>query len=264
MKTVLIQNNPVFGEKNKNTEVLFSMMEKKEGDIYILPELAFTGYQFRDKAELISLSDEINSSFINVFAEKSKELNAAIVFGFAENDGNDKIYNSSIMVTPEGNRHIYRKTHLFYREKELFIPGNTGFNVFDFRGAKIGLAVCFDWIFPESFRTLALKGAHIIAHSSNLVMPYCQKADYARAVENRVFVCTANRIGTENRTGESLTFTGDSVCVSPQGEYLADMPRKKESVEMIDIDIEKARKKDLNPFNNLFSDRRPEIYTDSS
>ncbi|MFO7735485.1 MAG: nitrilase-related carbon-nitrogen hydrolase [bacterium] len=263
MKTVLVQNNPIFGEKEKNTEALFSMMKEKEGDIYILPELAFTGYQFRDKDELISLSDETNSPFTNVFAEKSKELNAAIVFGFAENDGSDRVYNSSMMVTPEGDRYIYRKTHLFYKEKELFMPGNTGFNVFDFRGAKIGLAVCFDWIFPESFRTLALKGAHIIAHSSNLVMPYCQKADYARAVENRVFVCTANRIGIENRTGEQLTFTGGSVCVSPQGDYLAEMPLEEESVEMVDIDIEKACEKDINPFNNVFSDRRPGIYESS-
>jgi predicted amidohydrolase len=87
----------------------------------------------------------------------------------------------------------------------------------EFRGLRVGLAICFDWIFPESFRTLALMGADLVAHSANLVLPYCQRVDFARAVENRVYVATANRVGDEDRTGRKLAFTGGSVLVAPSG-----------------------------------------------
>jgi predicted amidohydrolase len=82
---------------------------------------------------------------------------------------------------------------------------------------KVGMMICFDWIFPESARTLALKGAQIIAHPSNLVLSYCQQAMFTRAVENRVFTITANRTGTEINGDKELYFTGKSVIVDTKG-----------------------------------------------
>ena len=164
------------------------------------------------------------------------------------------------MVTPDGRDLRYRKTHLFYKEKEIFLPGNSGFGVIKWAGARIGLAVCFDWFFPESFRTLALMGADIIAHCSNLVMPYCQRADFTRALENRVYIATANRIGSEERSGERLSFTGGSVLVSPNGEYLLTLPSDSEAVQAADIDPALARQKGINHYNDALDDRRPELY----
>jgi predicted amidohydrolase len=123
------------------------------------------------------------------------------------------------------------------------------------------MAICFDWFFPESFRTLALKGADIIAHCSNLVLPYCQTADFAAAVQNRVFIATVNRVGAEQREDEQLAFTGESVLVSPKGEYLLRGPIEDEAVLVAEIDPEAARNKSINPYNEVFKMRRPGMYT---
>jgi len=76
------------------------------------------------------------------------------------------------------------------------------------------MMICFDWFFPESARTLALKGAQLILHPSNLVMPYCQDAMITRSIENRVFSITSNRIGREG----GYNFTGKSQIVSFDGK----------------------------------------------
>jgi predicted amidohydrolase len=76
------------------------------------------------------------------------------------------------------------------------------------------------------------------------------------------FAITANRIGTEQRNGKQpLTFIGKSEVVSPKGEILVRAPEEEEAFMIIDIDPEAARDKNLNPYNNLFRDRRPDQYS---
>jgi predicted amidohydrolase len=109
-------------------------------------------------------------------------------------------------------------------------------------------------------RTLALKGAQIICHPSNLVMPYCQKTMYARAVENRVFIITTNRIGTETRNDEELIFTGGSVIFDPKGNYLSEGTINEEELKIEEINQTDADDKFINKFNNVITDRREEFY----
>ena len=120
--------------------------------------------------------------------------------------------------------------------------------------------ICFDWIFPESVRSLALLEAEIIAHPANLVLPYCQKAMVTRCVSNRVFAVTSNRIGNENRGEDNFNFTGASQITAPNGKILSSAPIDQGSVDVVEIDLEKARNKKLNEFNNLISDRRKDLY----
>jgi len=125
----------------------------------------------------------------------------------------------------------------------------------------VGVMICFDWIMPEVARTLALKGADIIAHPSNLVLPYCPAAMITRSVENRVFTVTCNRVGVEERVrGARLEFIGTSQVVSPRGEVLARAGRRGESVSVVEIDPVEARDKRVTPANDLFRDRRPRLY----
>jgi predicted amidohydrolase len=117
--------------------------------------------------------------------------------------------------------------------------------------------VCFDWIFPEVWRILALKGADIICHPSNLVLPgLAQRAIPIHALTNRVYVVTANRIGTEG----DLTFTGVSTIANPRGDILAQASQAKEELVVQEIDIAVARDKMITPRNHLLTDRRPEQY----
>jgi beta-ureidopropionase len=130
--------------------------------------------------------------------------------------------------------------------------------VFDIGPCRIGMLVCFDWIFPEAWRVLALKGADIICHPSNLVLPgLAQRAVPIHALTNRFYVVTANRIGCEG----DLTFTGMSTIADPKGQVLARAPRVGEKVNRIEIDVSLARTKDITSRNNILADRRPEQYT---
>lgn len=114
---------------------------------------------------------------------------------------------------------------------------------------------------PESCRTLALEGAQVIAHSANLVMPYCQNAMVTRCLENKVFAVTANRVGTERRGDDIFSFTGKSQITSVDGEILASGPQNEPSISMVEIDEKRAENKSINPYNDLFEDRRKEFYS---
>ncbi len=155
----------------------------------------------------------------------------------------------------------YRKLHLFDEEKLFFSPGNLELPVFKIGSVTVGLLVCFDWIFPEAARTLALKGAEIICQPANLVLPYCQGAMVTRAIENRVFTVTANRVGSEARGGKPLLhFTGKSQVVSPKGEKLLTFSEKEEHLRVVEIEPTEARDKWVTPRNHIFEERRPDSY----
>jgi predicted amidohydrolase len=259
MRVAIVQSSPAFGRVQANLEALIEAVRGTEAELYVLPELCLTGYDFADAAEAARYAEPADGKAASALARAAAERDAGIVFGFAE-DAPGGPYNSSLLALPDGRRRVYRKTHLFSREKLCFSPGDTGFFVEDFRGLRVGLAVCFDWIFPESFRTLALRGADLVAHSANLVLPFCQRADFARAVENRIYVATANRVGFEERAGRRLDFTGESVVVSPGGEYLARLDPASPGAAVVEVDPERSRDKRLNPYNSLFEDRRPGMY----
>ena len=122
------------------------------------------------------------------------------------------------------------------------------------------MIICFDWIFPEVWRTLALKGAQIILHPSNLVTYWAQTATKIRSVENHVFTVLANRIGIEKRSGERLKFTGKSQIVSPKGEILLSFTKSKEQFLSSDIDPSAADDKNYTSLNHVLNDRRPQFY----
>ncbi|MBU1627313.1 acyltransferase [bacterium] len=262
MRVGYLQFEPVFGDPHTNREKIKMMIRGIKADILVLPELCTTGYTFIDKEELLSLSDEIpNGEDAQFFLDLSSQTGCAFVAGLAEKEG-DKSFNSSVFTTPDGFISKYRKLHLFNVEKNYFEPGNEGFKVFDFNDVKIGIAICFDWYFPEAMRILALKGADIITHPSNLVLPFCQDAMITRSIENRVFTITANRIGRETRGSNDFKFTGKSQITSPSGELLKRAESSNEEIGIVDINPTLARDKSMTPNNSLFSDRRKNFYGD--
>jgi predicted amidohydrolase len=261
VKAGFVQFAPVFGDPEKNVERVIRILEIQEADLVVLPELFNTGYQFVSMQEVKDLSEEIPAGYTSQkLIGLTKEKSVYIVAGIAEREGNS-FYNSAVLVGPGGFMGVYRKTHLFSEEKLWFSPGNTGFRVWETPLGTIGIMICFDWFFPESARTLALRGADIVAHPSNLVLPHCPDAMVTRCLENRVFSITANRTGTEERGGKGpLVFIGRSEIVSPSGRTLCRAEAETEEFGLAEIDLPEARNKDLNPFNNLFDDRREEYY----
>jgi predicted amidohydrolase len=124
--------------------------------------------------------------------------------------------------------------------------------------------VCFDWYFPEAARTLALKGADVIAHPSNLVLPHCPDSMPVRARENHVFTITANRHGRETKDEETLTFIGMSEVCNPSGDILRRAGRSDDEVGVLEFDPRDARDRALNEYNDVLGDRRPDTYVSDS
>jgi 5-aminopentanamidase len=259
MRIAVVQTNPVFGEVDKNIEEALSLMRRAEADLFVLPELFATGYNFVDSREVYDLSEEISGKTFQRVVQFAKEKKAHVTYGFAERE-DAAYYNSAAIAGPDGLAGLYRKVHLFHRETLFFTPGNLGFPVFTLPFGTIGMMVCFDWFYPESARTLALKGARLIAHPSNLVLPYCPAAMVTRCLENHVFSATANRIGEEDRGGSRLRYIGQSEIVSPKGEILGCLGSEQAAVSVADIDLTLAANKQLNEFNSLLEGRRPDQY----
>ena len=253
MKIGIYQFKPIFGKKE------FNLMKVKDAikspcDIVALPELFSTGYSFKDIDELNKFAEPIPQGDTTHFlSEIAKDKNCFIVGGIAEKE-NNRLYNTAVIIGPQGYIGKYRKIHLFYKEKFLFQKGDLPLTTFNIEGVKVGVIICFDWIYPETCRTLALQGAHIIIHPSNLIKPWAQMAMRIRSIENRVYTVLANRIGIENRAGETLKFTGMSQIASPTGEILLSLPKNKELFSIVDIDPNLAEDKFFTSYNNLFED----------
>lgn len=261
MKIALIQFKPAFLDLGKNLERAAEILESISADIAVFPELFLSGYTFADEAQARACAFPFEDGpQLAPLLRISQEKSIAVCGGYAEMDGGN-LYNSAFFMADGRLMNNYRKVHLFNREKLYFKPSDKGFEVFEYQGATLGMMICFDWLFPEAARSLALKGAQVILHPANLVLPYCQQAMFARALENRTFIVTVNRVGTETAGEESNTFTGQSQIVSPKGDYLVRMCIDQEQVELIDIDPAQALDKHITPFNHVMEDRRTERYT---
>jgi predicted amidohydrolase len=260
MKVGYVQTAPIFGNKEQNIRQVESLLKNKKGDLIVLPELFATGYTFISKEEARSLAEDLNGLTAQFLEKMAKSTGAVIVGGFIEKE-NGEIYNSAMIVKKTGIIDTYKKIHLYYKEKLWFSAGNQELKVYELDDFKLGIMICFDWIFPETARTLALLGADIIAHPANLVLPYCQKAMVTRCLENRVYSITSNRIGQEKRGNDNFIFTGGSQITSYNGDVLSSAPKDEVYVDFIEIDIKKARDKRLNEYNDLLRDRRPDYYS---
>lgn len=261
MRIGYYQNNPTFGKVQENLQQISARLEGVKADLIVLPELCASGYQFVSREEVLGLAEPVpDGPTTKHLLDLAARTHLTIVAGLPERTGT-ACYNSAVVVGPQGFVGCYRKTHLFFEETLFFTPGDSGFQVWDIGPAKIGVMICFDWYYPEAARTLALKGAEIICHPSNLVLPNCPDSMPVRCLENRVFAITSNRIGNEGRGGkEPLTFIGNSEVVTPRGAILHRAPRDQEDLCLADIDPAEARDKTVTKYNDLLRDRRESFY----
>ncbi len=235
-------------------ELIFSTRHRAE--LIILPELANAGYNFRNRSHALEHAKTVDDSeFIDWLRRWALMHETNIVTGFLEKEG-DKLFNSSVFINKRGKKEVYRKVHLFMNEKKIFDKGDKGFPVFQMGEYKLGMLICFDYLFPEAWRIMALKGADIVAHPSNLVTDNAFKVVPAQAIINGFYIFTTNRIGSE---GE-LTFTGKSFATDPQGNQLAMASASLPEVVTTKIDPLASRVKMITPENHLLQDRFPDEY----
>ena len=257
IKVSIIQFSPFLGDPDRNLMAIRDrLIHTTHSQIVVLPELAYTGYNFEDRDHAWVLSEEPEESeLVRMLHNVATTNNQYIITGFSERSG-DKIYNSSGLIGHEGILGVYRKMHLFMYEKEIFEPGDGKLDVYDLGFCKLGMQICFDYLFPDPWRILAQKGADLIAHPSNLLTQNAMKAMPGIALMNRIFTLTANRIGTEG----DLTFNGSSMIINPSGDVIAKATVDEEAILTQEIDPAEAGNKMITPMNHVFDDRRPEHY----
>jgi predicted amidohydrolase len=259
-RVAFVQGRPRFGRTAENLAHGLVLADDVEADLVVLPELWSSGYVFSSHAEVATLAeDAATGATARALHAAARRTRRHYVAGFPERH-RGRFYNSAVLVGPRGVKAVYRKLHLFEREQEWFTPGNLPLAVHRVGPARVGMLICFDWRFPETARVLALLGADIIAHPSNLVFANAQRSMEVRSLENRVVTITANRTGTEKRAGGTVPFTGRSQIVDPGGKVLVRAGRTRECAGAADVDLARCRDKALTPLTPLFRSRRPEFY----
>jgi predicted amidohydrolase len=245
MRVAVAQTEPKLAEMERNLEACVARLEEAAAEgaqLLVLPECAIPGYMFDSAEEAFPYAEEVPGPATEALERECRRLGLHVVCGLLQRDG-DLLRNAAVLVGPEGLIGTYWKTHLPFLGVDRFVtPGLR---------------------FPEVTRTLALKGADIVAHPTNFPMAAKVQTELitrARAAENRIYLLTANRVGKE-RWGE---FCGWSQIVDPYGTRLAEADETEEKLLVADVEIEKARDKDyVIPGEYelyLFGHRRPELY----
>lgn len=234
--------------------------------LILFPECALTGYGYVSADEAREDAETLPGPTTEHMTQVAAELDMHVVFGMVERVG-DRIYNSAAVLGPQGLLGVYRKTHLPFEVLDRFAtPGDLGLPVFDTPLGRIGVLICYDMRFPEPARVLALNGADIICHPTNLPHGGAPQPEFmyqTRAAENRVWVLSADRVGSER----GVTFIGRSAIVDPAGKRLREAGVDSEELLIAEIEPASARNKDL-VFEpgvyelHPFRDRRPDLYAD--
>jgi len=263
VRVAVVQFEPRVGVENLKANALaveqrVTAAADAGAGLIVLPELATTGYVFETREEAYAHAEAVpDGPTVELFARIAAARNVYIVGCVAELDG-VKLYDTAVLVGPEGYIGRYRKTHLWNTEKLWFTPGNEGFSVFDTKIGRIGLLVCWDIWFPETARIVAQLGADIICIPTGWVWAppplydasgVCMAAylTITAAHANNVFIATADRIGQERGAG----FMGNSLIAGPD----------EDTIIYADVDLTAARTAPIwNQLNDLHRDRRTDLY----
>ncbi len=230
----------------------------------VFPECFVTGYCFDSLEESLPFAETIPGPTTDRVARLCAELKSFVVYGMLEKSGAD-VFNTAVLIGPDGLIGSYRKIHLPYLGIDRFTtPGDRPFEVFDAGGVRIGMLICYDGGFPEAARVLAIKGADIILLPTNWPPGGDYMARFSincRAMENGVYFAAVNRIGTER----GFQFIGKSRICSPVGASLSSIDDDTAGVVRATIDVQAARTKRLvrvpgKHVIDRMADRRPEMY----
>jgi predicted amidohydrolase len=237
--------------------------------LVVLPELSDSGYVLRNADEARSLaSSAASGATLRQWRALAAEYDLAIAGGFCELGDDARLYNSAALVDASGTRAVYRKAHLWDSEKKIFAPGDDTPPVVELPFGNVGLLICYDLEFPEWVRIAALSGADLIAAPVNWnapgkpIPPGERSGEVvsaqAAASSNGVFIAVADRCGSER----GVDWLGGSVILR-RGGYPAAGPvcQDRPAVLTASLDLKLARNKRISELNDLFTDRRLDLYT---
>jgi 5-aminopentanamidase len=269
----LAQMDPKLGAYEHNLGRIRDLFEDslaRGARLTVFPECATTGYGFPDLTSAHAVAERVPGRTTDALAaicsrHRMEGGGPYVVVGLLERSGDPEVvYNSAVLVGPDGVVGCYRKAHLPLLGVDRFTtPGDTGFQVWGTAIGRIGIIICYDLRFPEAMRVLSLSGADIIALPTNWPdgsQNAPQFVTRTRALENRVFVLACNRCGEES----GFRFFGHSQITDPSGDVLAEAGTG-EVICYADIEPAQARQKRIILRPDAFEldtvgDRRPDLY----
>jgi predicted amidohydrolase len=256
---------PVLGDLEANIRLTLDAITGSVAagaKLVVVPELALSGYMFTstDEARLVSITPE--HSVFAQWADAVRDAGAVVVGGFAELGDDGNVYNSAAIVDGTGVLGVYRKIHLWDKEKLVFTPGDVAPRVFETPVGKLGVLICFDLEFPEMTRTLALAGAELIVAPTNWPLEDVPDGErvpevtvgMAAAYSNRVGIAACDRTGVER----GQDWNGASSIINERGWVVATVDG--DGVATADLDLALSHDKSLSALVDMFGDRRPDLY----
>ena len=226
-------------------------------ELLVLPELATTGYGAGEAIR--ALAEPADGRQVAALARTARDKKIALVAGFAERAG-AAIYNSAILLTPDGDCSLYRKCHLYGAyERNLFAPGDRTPGVIALGALRVGMLICYDVEFPEAVRRLALDGGELILVPTALpdtpeAAFIAEKVLPVRAFENGVAVVYAGHAGRDER----FAYAGRSCIAMPDGSDAARAPPS--GAAILVADYEPARYAACRAANPYLADRRVDLF----
>jgi 5-aminopentanamidase len=263
------------GEPDANRKVAAAAVAEAaaaKARLVVLPELCDSGYVFGDDASQASAeagalaSPADDSVTLRQWQALAAEHDLVIVGGFCERGADGRLFNSAAVVDASGIRAIYRKAHLWDKEKLVFTPGDAPPPVVDTAIGRVGVMICYDLEFPEWVRLPAIAGADLLAAPVNwpaVARPAGERPAevikaQAAAATNGIFVAVADRCQAER----GVSWVSGSLIAGPDGYPLAGPVFDDRPVVLtVACKLQKARDKSLDGDNDLLADRRPTLYT---
>jgi N-carbamoylputrescine amidase len=243
----VIMNCPV-GRVQDNLDrmaVWIQTAKKRATDLVCFPEMNVTGYSTRE-----GIKDS---------AETVPGTISQSILGMAR----DRVYASHLVVTPRGVAGIYRKIHIAPPETDVFSAGDT-IALFEIKGVKLGIQLCYDVHFPELSTRMATDGADVIfmPHASPRGTPAEKFNSWmrhlpARAFDNGLYVVACNQTGNNQ---SSLNFPGLSVILDPAGRIIKKNTGGREDMIVADLKADELEKVRGHRMRYFLPNRRPELY----
>jgi predicted amidohydrolase len=265
------QLEPRVGDPDHNRAISLAAIEEaaaQGAQVVVLPELVSSGYMFTSAEEAASLAIAPDDPLIGEWAAAAARHALVLAAGFCERGEDGRTYNSGALIDESGVRAVYRKLHLWDRERLWFTPGVACPPVLDTAVGRVGLLICYDLEFPELTRTVALAGAELLLVPTN--WPLMERPPGERPAEvviamatariNHMAIACADRVGIER----GQPWTGGAAIVDPDGWPAAEQDWSGDGREpralWADLDLARARDKRFTELADAFADRRPELY----
>lgn len=230
-------------------------------DVVVLPELATSGYMLADDREARSVALTADDPVFEAWSQVAGD--AVVVGGFCELGADGLLYNSAVALDRDGVVAVYRKTHLWDREKLIFTPGAVAPTVTHTRHGAMAIMVCYDLEFAELTRKVAVAGAELIAAPVNWPLFDRPEGEHpgevitamSTARTNKVAVVACDRAGVER----GQAWTEGSMIVNPDG-WVAASVGPGVGIATAELDLAATHDKSLTEHVDLIGDRRLDLY----